>query len=159
MGIFTLRFVTVDAFREEVVNYLVKMTERYTQYTIVVESKNNAKKPEGWDFEYYPHYVPEGYVIENISQLKYRANISYSNSQNLTYKVQIYDAVYGNFRRNDSENAQYKSVEINGMQGELYLKDSHNTVVFANEKYVFCVTGDLSQDELILVARSIKDEE
>ena len=51
---------------------------------------------------------------------------------------------------------EYEKIFINSYEGMFYNKNSVNTLVFADDTYMYTIYGQISKDELIKIAESIK---
>ena len=65
---------------------------------------------------------------------------------------------YKNIRHINTEGVEYEDLYINSYDGVFYNKNGTNTLVFADETYMYTVYGQVSRDELIKMAESIKTE-
>lgn len=145
----------VKAIRESVIEFITKTFEKFTEVTI------ESGKPES-DMEIElvktaPQYIPEGYALESEIQAGVIYTIAYSNRENSTIDY-MQTINFGTIANVNTEDIEYNKIYINSFDGLKYVKNGLNTVVFADETYLYTIQGELSFDELIKMAESIKIE-
>lgn len=147
---------TTEAFRLNIVNMVMTVFEDYSKFindeSGMVEGAN-IKMPKEWEGMYYPHYIPEGYRIVK-SDVSSISGIVYQDEteRKIVYTLEAYteDAYL------DTEEVDYKEVKINNMLGKSYTKENKQTILFHNNEYIFHLSGNLEEEELQKVVKSIK---
>lgn len=149
IGLLTVTF-SVKALREPFLKFIVEIFEKFTSIVMVQEEPANSNLFMPID----PTYIPNGYVIvsqyqDEVNYRKWFQNesgtiIAYSQQLNSNYVSTI-----------DTENIGYQEVMINSLRGFIYTNKEQTKVIFGNEQYTFFITGSVSKDELICIAKSI----
>jgi len=149
---FTVTFSTVEAFRITVLNFFMEQKDKFS--LISLSENNNVSVPAELNEKYYPHYLPEDYEIKSTFINDSGVEISYINKNNeiINYCYFDKDAKTGI----DTENRTEISVLINGLNGSIFSKNGHSTLVFKLDEYIFIIEGHIEQEEIIKIAESIK---
>lgn len=147
---------TTEAFRLNIVNVVMTIFDDYSKFVNdesgMVEGAN-IKMPKEWEGVYYPHYIPEGYKIVESKQTK-MSYIAYQNEvgNKLLYTIDVYlEETYL-----DTENVDYECTKIDAMEGRLYKKGNKQAILFHNNEYIFHISGQLEEKELLRVAKSVR---
>lgn len=157
LGVFAFRFASVSAFRDEIIDFWIETVERYTQYTIVTDPDSVVSRPENWDLEYYPHYIPDGFQVHQSESSSSSGTITYQNGRGDQY---VFSATPSPSQAPaPTEPAEHQTVDINGVQAELYISSENCLITFERYGYRFSVSGALSQTDLVMTARSIRKDE
>lgn len=146
---------SVEAFKIKLFNMVSEITSQYTSLQFVEEDKMDTKAVEiTWHNYLYPNYLPEGFKLTEVQEfgntkLTYfedgaKKRIEFSQSED-SAAFQI-----------DTEQAQSKKVTINGNEGWLVDKDGFTTLVWKQGDLVLYLIANLSDEELLKVAESIK---
>ena len=146
----------VKAIREAVIEFFTETFEKFTQVTL----ENEAVITEQSFVKVSPQYVPEGYAFESemetdiIYRIIYRDfNKDPINDIDYTQKIN-----YGTIANANTEDVEYENITINSFDGIKYIKNGINTVVFADNTYMYTIYGQVPFEELIKMAESIKTE-
>jgi len=141
----------VKAIREAVIEFFTETFEKFTQVTL----ENEAVVTEQSFVKASPQYVPEGYAFESEVESYGFYRIVYRNpdksSINFVQKIN-----YGTNYNVDTENTEYEKISVNSFEGIRYVKNGMNTVVFADNEYMYDISGKAPFEELIKIAESIK---
>lgn len=149
---FVVMFSTVEAFKVAVLNFVIEQNEKFS---ILSLSKNdNMEVPLELNGKYYPHYMLEGYEIKKTFISDIRVEISYENQNDQVINYSCFGK--GVKTGIDTENRMETSVDINGLEGNIYSKDGHRILVFKSDEYIFVVDGFTTQEEIIKIGESIK---
>lgn len=158
--IFSTVMVTVQEFRIHVLNFLINIESKYTSYrlsNIDENEQNRGRLALNWTNAYVPTYAPEGYELTSVSSSDSLKKIIFTNKKNEALFV-----IYCNYSSSsssavDTENASLvKKIKINGEDGTLSVKDTTVTVAWKIDNHLFTVQGQLSTDEAIKLAESVK---
>lgn len=143
----------VKAIRETVIEFITETFERFTKVSVVNEEPDTQIE----FVKTVPTYIPEGYTVESETELGGLYKISYNHKDDIfiDYTQMISN---GTIYNADTEEIEYDKIIINSFEGIKYIKNGINTVVFADETYMYTIYGDISFDELIKMAESIKTE-
>lgn len=151
---FSFLTFTVDAVRIKVFNLIVDMKDLYSG--IKVEEGIGKANTEHVGNEYYPKYVPEGYVMEGTSKTKDSITMKYENAakESIVFSQ-------GPMRTEfhfDTEASQLTDVTINGVEGVLVEQSqSDNNILFwNNQEYSFYIISALEPEILVQMANSLE---
>lgn len=146
---FIIPFITVDAFREMVINFYIENFDTHTSF--VPKEENSSYSSFNID------YVPEGYVASDESKtLNLQSQIFYNNKNNII-KISLYDDTTS--FNVDTEKSQTYDVVIKNKNGYIYRKEGSVILVFKFNDNSIVITSDdtlMSNEELIKIAKSIK---
>ena len=146
---------SVKAIRETIIDFITETFEKFTK--ISVENELTELEMQIEFVKTAPQYIPEGYSVESEIEVDGFYQINYNNNENnlIVYYQELY---YKNIRHINTEGVEYVDLYINSYDGVFYNKNGTNTLVFADETYMYTVYGQVSRDELIKMAESIKTE-
>jgi hypothetical protein len=157
--VFSTAMVSVQAFRVQVMNFLINIQPEYTSFQI----KDNASGSSGekltvnWTNTYLPTYIPSDYEISEISKKDSYQRLTYQNIRNKDLSIIYFEYNSSNSVAIDTENASLvKAMEINGSKGTLVVKDSLVTITWKIDDHMFVVQTQLDADEAIKIAQSVK---
>lgn len=158
--ILTLFGVTfsVQAVRVQVLNFLINIEPEYTslQLNDSDNMQKNGKLIVNWKNAYVPTYIPDGYEVTSISYDKAIKKIIFSNPNNdLTIIYTEYNSI--NTIAVDTEDASLvEKVKVNDHDGTLSIKDSISSIAWIIDTHLFVFQGQMSTDEAIKMAESVK---
>lgn len=155
---FSTAMVTVQAFRIQVLNFLINMKPKYTSLQLTENDSNQTseKMIVNWTNTYVPTYISDGYEVSSIS---------YSDSIKmikLNRKDDSSTIIYTEYNSSnsiavDTENASLvKTIKINGLDGTLSVKNSVTAVAWKMDNHLFTVQGQICTDEAIKIAEGVK---
>lgn len=143
----------VKAIRETVIEFITETFERFTKVSVVDDEPDT--QPEL--VKVAPTYIPDGYIVQSENLLGEVYKIAYKN-QDDKFIDYIQKFGYGTIHNVNTEDVKYENIHINYSEGIKYINNGINTVIFADETYMYTVCGKVSFDELIKMAESIKSE-
>ncbi len=151
--------MTVDAYREKVIEIIVKVFHELTDYKFV----SNVSATSSQLFEELPEiefgYIPEG--MECKKQL--------SNPKSLVLIFENENGTFLEFRQKfvssdgshnailDTEDSESSKIYVNEIETVLNIKDSVNTLIWTEGNIVYRICGNISLDELINTIKNIKN--
>lgn len=141
----------VKAIRESVIKFITETFEKFTAVSV----ENEEADAQNDIVKKAPQYIPEGYALKTELDLGGLYKINYINQDNNSIDY-IQKINFGTIYNIDTEDIKYEKININSFEGIKYVKNGINTVVFADETYMYTVYGQISFDELIKMAESIK---
>lgn len=143
----------VKAIRESVIKFITETFEKFTAVSV----EDNEIDTQVELVKTIPQYIPDGYTLESEMESVGFYRVIYSSLGNSTIdymqKVNV-----GTIANVNTEDIEYDKININSFDGIRYVKNGINTVVFANGTYLYTIQGQISFDELIKMAESIKTE-
>ncbi len=157
---FSVTIVTVQAFRVQVLNFLISVESKYTSYQLSGNNgndKNKAGLTVSWTNAYVPTYVPEDYEVTSISSSDSLKKIIFTNKKDEALYIIYCEYTSSNSIAVDTENASLvKKVKVNDEDGILSSKDNIITVAWKIDEHLFTIQGSLSTDEAVKLAESVK---
>ena len=102
-------------------------------------------------------YIPEGFFLLNSQESESLRFYTYENTDGKIIVINISNSDE-NSSNLDNENTQYEEAEINGMKAfVVYSEDEHfGSIIWGDTSITVNLSGDLSKDELVLIAENIK---
>lgn len=143
----------VKAIRESVIKFITETFEKFTAVSV----ENEEADAQDDMVKTAPQYIPEGYTLESEMESDGIYRVIYSSLDNSTIDY-IQQINIGTIANVNTEDIEYEKIIINSFEGLKYVRNTINTVVFADETYMYSVYGQVSFDELIKMAESIKTE-
>jgi len=153
---FSILYTTVDAFRIQVLNFLLAFEPEYTAVKLG-ESENDGNIIAGFKDTYLPTYIPEGYRADKITNNDNAKTIDYINETGNFIKYMALCSAFGGGI--DSEEADIiKYIKINGAKedGLFVLKKGVITISWTFDNHIFIIIADkLTEEETIKIAESV----
>ena len=141
---------TSEAVRRRINELIKKVMPQYTEYQLDEEILGFDGKT------YVPTYIPEGFTqIESVSTSS-KHILSYRDDNNLYFDITISSA--STVTQLNSEGAVIETVYIGEEYGELLTKGSWTGVIWSTETNIFTVDGELSEEEILEIARNLKEK-
>jgi hypothetical protein len=140
--------LTVPEVRAAVVGAIENWTEKYTEFS--GEPINNEFKQ--WTLG----YVPEGFVLTDETMDGDFYIATYMNDVNLLFNYQ-YTPIDNSISVNN-ENLEYTQINYEGTVYHIFKSIDINyssSVIWDNGTQLFCVSGDISSDDLLKIAKNI----
>ena len=137
------------------VGWLHAIVEQFEEYTWSWSARTSPlAKPEGWDSEYYPTWVPDGFVLAGVENKATAKTLRYTTSKNeeLLFKIQLMPYTY-----DDTEKMKVETVQISNTTAQLYISPDSltSTLILPTENGTIVVSGDVNGEETIEIAKSI----
>ena len=154
-AVFSALMLTVEAFRVEVLNFLISIESEYTLFKLGYDDQEAEKLIVDWKNAYVPTYIPEGYNVSDVSYSDTAKKITLENKADGSFI--IYTQSESGSISIDTENASLiEMIKINNEDGTLSVKDSIATLVWKMDNSIFIVQGKISKDEAIKIAENVK---
>lgn len=145
---FIIPFVTVDAFRERIINFYIENFDNHASFMPKEESPFN---------DFIVGYIPGGYLENDEIKTPSFYSLTYYNSENFMIDVTLYDSK-SSFNV-DIENCETYNITVNNKNGYIYRKPGSAILIFKFHENSIVITStndDLTNEELIKIANSIK---
>ncbi|MEL7648743.1 MAG: DUF4367 domain-containing protein [Sedimentibacter sp.] len=145
---FAIPFITVDAFREKIINFYIENFDSHASFMPKEESPFN-------DFKV--GYIPEGYLENDEIKTPSFYSLTYYNKENYLIDVTLYDSK-SSFNV-DIENCEKYNITVNNKNGYIYRKPGSTILIFKFHENSIVITStndSLTNEELIKIADSIK---
>ena len=157
---FSTAMVTVEAFRVQVLDFFINVETKYTslQLNNSDDTQNDGKLIVNWKNSYVPTYIPDGFEVSSASDSDSIKRIKFDSQDN---EIIIYtDYNSSDSIAIDTEGASLvKTIDINGQEGTLAVKDSTITIAWKIYDHIFTIQGQINTDEAIKMAESVKYNE
>ena len=145
--------VSVKALREKVIEFF---TEVFDTHTVVTFVDDKQDVPVEIAFEpHKPSYIPNGYVVETEEYLNtsYRVTYITGNGNRIVYRQRWKDhkTIIA-----DTEGVQISDISFGSYRGVMYSNKGVTTIAFADEEYVYTISGSLDIEELVNMGKSIQ---
>lgn len=128
---FSVSMLTVEAFRVQVLNFVLKMEDKYTTIELDESADPNSDLNPivDWANSYAPTYLPEGFQIAKESETDTFKSITIVNKEGLFIKYQQFiQSASINF---DTENAaSIENIQIGDNDATLIVKDSLTSIIW-----------------------------
>lgn len=123
------------------------LSEQFEQYSLFWSISTPLQKPEGWDSEYYPTWLPDGFEIETVSVNPMADIIVYkgSNDARLTFALS-----HGRVSYADTENMKMENIQVCGFLAELYSNEDHTKctlVIPISRNSIVVISGEINPEE------------
>lgn len=141
---------TSEAARRRISEMIKKVMPQYTEYQLDQEIL-------GFDGKYYvPTYIPDGFVQFQSESITSMHIASYRDDNNVRFDITI--ASSAAVLQLNTEDAAIETVVIGDEYGEFITKNEWSCVIWSTETNIFAVDGELSREEMLKVARNIKEK-
>jgi len=152
--VLALTFTTVfgvKALRIPVIEFFNRI---YEEFTSLFTIGTNADYDDNFVFDpKEPEYTVDGFEVENRTQRKDMYQLEYSSATGSSYYFKQ-DILYQD--QKIDKQTEYDEVSINGKLGYYYGSERRNTLVWYDSHYSYMIFGDISKEEMIKVAESVK---
>ena len=150
---FSILYTTVEAFRVQVLNFLLTFDKEYTTVKLG-DGENDKNMIAGFKNAYVPKYIPDGFEINGISNNPNYQTIVYKNDDEKTIFFYVFEpSMTTNI---DSKNANIiKNIKINGNDAIFVLKKDKITISWSNDEKIFMIYAQISESEAIKIAESV----
>lgn len=138
------------ALKPTILNFFLKTSETNT------EIRFGEEEPQGDTYE--TEDVTLGYVPKGMQMVE---QITAPNNKSFKFQIdtrffQLRLSPFKYTSNFDSESANMNEIKIQNKNGYWVEKDGNISIKWTNEKWVYTLTGNLSQNELISIAENIK---
>lgn len=133
---------------------LLDTRPEYTQISLVENEDAGFFVPEEWLGDYYPAYVPEGFVLDDAYSLGstlYQA--TYRNTKDMFFT--FIEGTENSQSNIDTEDAVIDTVIVNGKIGMLSDEDGFIFITWSDYDRYFVVGLDGTREEAIEIAESV----
>lgn len=155
--VFSLTFsglMTVKAYREQFIQAVIEIYQTLTSFKF--SSEENVEHPVG-NISY--SYFPDGnYKMEVIQNQGGRYYIEFKSVDSEDYIRVKQNAISSGSKETsylDSEDAEQQQISINGYDGILLYKKGKTIIQWTTDYYVFQISSNLAQTEVIKFANGI----
>lgn len=140
----------VDAFRWPLVRFFTSVKEKSTFFGVEKEKKKSLTK----NFqEYEPTYMPEGFIVIEISENDNGFYIKSEKEDGQFYKIYYCNTVK-NFAL-DTEESMTVDTEINGCKASIIQKENEVKIIMYKNNAIFYLEAKLPVEEAYKIMESI----
>lgn len=157
--IFSIMLGTVSAFRIQVCNFVLGITDKYTSLQLQDADKHSSGNQMivDWKNTYAPTYMPDGYEADDILNTDTMKSITYKSKENNNLDIVYTEYDSSSTIELDTEAADVvKTVSINDNKGTLIVKDTMVTVGWTVDNKMFTVMGQVDENLIMQIAKSVQ---
>ncbi len=139
--------------RVHFMNFLINTEKKYTELSLRPSEDKFVDVPSEWRGEYYPSYLPDGYIVKQVLGGDRMNDAIYVNAAGRDLQFGEYmSGVAGNV---DTENAQTSFVQINGTTAFLAVKGEEVLLAWAYTDQYFLIALQGTSEEALKIAKSL----
>lgn len=142
----------VETVRVKVMQLLIDIQEDHTELAFVEDEDAKFYIPAGWSGLYYPSYIPDGFVMTEMSQLYCDVTFVNKNGAKIYFSEYLPDDLVDI----NSENAALSYAVINGKNTFIVEHDNFIIVTWASEDRFFVIEAETTKEEALLVAEGVR---
>lgn len=145
---------TIAPVRARVMELIFEIERQYTRVSLQEKQGAGVEVPAEWGGEYYPSYIPEGYVFDEVIGGTLVRNVYYLSNDGKKLRFSEYGDASST--RLDTENADVQFVMINGNSGLLAVKNGGIILTWSEYDIYFVITvDDIPSDSVMEIANSV----
>lgn len=151
--------VSLFAFHGDVLAQMQSYVETwFSDHTAIHFAQKEKIKKKDWELT----YVPKGFKVSKIEKLDEGYQITFFENEegkNFSFECVAKDGAFT--IGEDNENGERKKIRIGKNEAFLYVSKREgfsNSIAMENEDYIFILDGDVTVDELIKMAESIREK-
>ena len=144
-------FVTVEAYREKVIEIVTSVYETFTSVKISTDDSSLNDKPIFVE----PTYIPIGFEVISSDEYEYDIIVRYSDENNkiYTYRQMV---ISNSETKYDTEGAKISEIEINGNTINLIENKDFVIAYWYDDTYSYAIDGEISLNEMMKIVESIQ---
>lgn len=157
LGFSTVLITSADA-REFFYQLVFTVHDRYSE-VVALDGDNSECKENPI---YSLNYIPDGLVLEEKIESEGKTIYSYSNSNDnlLIISITNIDFENQNTFRFDTEDADFiEPINIGQSIGLKIVKQGRTQILWQNERTYFAIVSDLESEDVVQIAKGIKEKE
>lgn len=139
-------FAVSENFRVNVYKMMANTTDEYTQISL---SKETMSVPNGWEGDYFPSYIPEGFEIKQIGE----DFISYSDNVRF---LDFFEFSKSSITNLDSEDAIITKTTVHDNEAFVIEKNGRVKITWAEFDRYFVIMFDGTFEQALSIARSVQ---
>ena len=158
---FTVLFFTVDAVKLNVVEFIVRSHEMFTQFRMEDMFGNMPEDiPELTESSFRrPSYIPERFSEVSFHFIPGHGYVGYE-CQDTPYILSYSCMELSTSISLDTEDCMRESVSVNGYSAYLYTKyrgdlKGNTSLIWHDENYIYLISGPVNQHEILKIAESL----
>lgn len=141
--------MSVEAFREPIINFIFKTTDSPNKTRIDVTQENHNELNYSFD------YMPRGYSFKKrvINGAETNLTYQFKNENDSIYIDILSDVSYSIYSY--IEDKDYKKIQTSGVE-YFYVQGEYKQLIWAKDKSIFSIYAKCSSEEMIKIAQHIK---
>lgn len=156
IGSLSVAMAGSDDFRVRVFRLIQQQTESYMQWDFVEDEEAAFDVPAGWSGDYYPSYIPDGFVMTEIAaqdaELEPYVLYEHPNGEYFFFS----ESIPGTSANINTENALTYYLTINGHECFISeFSDSRLNVAWAVEDRYFLLESWTSKEETLKIVAGV----
>ena len=144
--------MTVQAYREKVIDTVVQVFHELTQYRFLNEAADNSPFPE-----LVFAYIPEDMISVVNSEFKNQKYMLFDSPQGVFFELTVsritsstaYEKIV------DSEDAEVFKQNIHGVEASIIQKGGENTIIWTMNNLVWQLYGNCQMETLLRIATNL----
>lgn len=147
----SITVMSVDAFREPVINFIFKTTNRKDESELkITEAPSNTQ-----EVDFLFNYIPDGYVFEKkvVDQSNTNLSYQYKNNEDSILIDIIFDPSINVYKYVKDQN--YKTIKTTDTK-YLYIEGEYNQLVWTKGKAIFTIFSSLDDEKMIKIGENIE---
>ncbi|MEI3161853.1 MAG: DUF4367 domain-containing protein [Lachnospirales bacterium] len=140
--------LSVSGVKVKLLNFMLDIKNQYTEF------KYTETEPNGIENKYKAvlHYIPNGYVIDDVSYTNNNYDITYKNADKY---FSVSKGTIAEIEQIDTEKAITQYTDINENRAFVSKKANITIISWINGEIEYSVDGNINYDELINIAKNI----
>ncbi|MGI6235781.1 MAG: DUF4367 domain-containing protein [Christensenellales bacterium] len=140
--------------RVTVMKLLYNVTPQYTEIRLVSDESAAFNIPGDWMGEFYPSYIPDGYILRSIQGTRFTMDVTYDAPGD---KVLIFAENHAAVETNvNTEGYEVRQLELNGSTALLAVKDGETTVVWQQDNKALYLTISENVETALQVVTGVR---
>ncbi len=153
IGIATpIAIANVESIRVKVMELLIDIQEDHAELRLIENNDIVFFVPAEWQGEYYPSYIPGGFVLEEVGTLYTFARYSDKDGRIIRFTEYTSDDLVNV----DSEDASTFYIEVNGEPALMFEKDDRRVITWGDGNKYFVLIADVPTEEALAIAESVR---
>ena len=152
----SVAIATSHTLRVQVMQLLVNMDEEYTELSLRENPAASFDIPAEWGGENYPSFIPNGFTLGVVHSNADYSSVSYSDMTDTGRKINFSELGESAETNLDTEDAVLESIQINGHQGMLVIKEKKISAYWDDGRHYFIlITEGLDRSTFLSIATRV----
>ena len=152
----SVAIATSHTLRVQVMQLLVNIEEEYTELKLQEDPAASFDIPAEWGGENYPSFIPEGFILGAVHSNPGYSSVSFIDTTDTGRKINFSELGESAETNLDTEDAVLESIQINGHQGVLVIKDRKISAYWDDGRHYFIlITEGLDKSTFLSIATGV----
>jgi len=152
----SVAIATSHTLRVQVMQLLVNIEEEYTELKLQEDPAASFDIPAEWGGENYPSFIPEGFILGAVHSNPGYSSVSYIDMTEAGRKINFSELGESAETNLDTEDAVLESIQINGHQGVLVIKERKISSYWDDGRHYFIlITEGLDRSTFLSIATDV----